>query len=189
MEVDYAPNAEGFLRALLPKLDCDFLLGSVHMIGTEDMTIWHYDKFQDSAMWQKYCNLLKQASSSGFYDALAHPDAVLRAGMPCEIIRPFFFDAVSTLAENGTGYEINCAGLTKLSYDPATKKEVVKATFPDLEIASFAHSRMVPLTIGSDAHEPGKLAENIQTVLNGLRVRGIDCLSYFENRSQKIIRI
>ncbi|MFH1506521.1 MAG: histidinol-phosphatase [archaeon] len=186
LEVDYHPSAESYLTSLLPLLECDFRLGSVHFFdsGSSRFSVWDYNALQRPEVIDSYFASLDRAVASGFFDVIAHPDIILRSGVRPSQINGFFLNLVASMKQFCCAYEINCSGLTKSSYDLVSRKKVYGApSYPNIEIAALAHSEGVPLVIGSDAHSPDYLGANVLFFIQELKKRGITDVTYFEKRT------
>ena len=184
LEIDYSQDSKDFLVDMLQKFKCDFLLGSVHFIDTPQgkISLWDYEQLQSEDAQKRYFEELQSAASCGLFNAIAHPDLILRAGIPEEKIVMNLKEFVRVLKVNNVAYEINCSGLSKCSYDPNKKKMVQRSTYPSINTICFADELGVPLVIGSDAHSPDKVGKNISMMIDVLKRKNIRRLSYFQNK-------
>jgi histidinol-phosphatase (PHP family) len=187
LEMDYIPSEKDYLRKIIPNFNCDFVLGSIHFIekGKDRISIWDYPALQDETVWKQYFKQMNELISSGVYTGVAHPDMILRSGLPNAPLAQYFINAIQECKFNNMTYEINCAGITKSSYDPSNKIKITgKRTYPDINLAQIAYQQGVCLTIGSDAHEPEKLAENVGSVIQMLLERDIARLYFVESKTK-----
>ena len=84
LEVDYVPGREDETRELLAPYPWDYLLGSLHYIGSlgVDDEPRLVDAMGVEEAWRLYFETLAAAARSGLFDALSHPDLV-DAGLTC----------------------------------------------------------------------------------------------------------
>ncbi len=149
VEADYLPGTEDAYRAGLDRRELDYVLGSVHEVGT-----WHIYKprtFADlpdpDAFHLGYWRSLRGAAESGLFDVLSHLDAIkamvppARGDMEGEIRQ-----TLDCIADSGVAVEINGSGLSKAG-----------ELFPSPAILEGLVRRDVPITLGSDAHEAGQI--------------------------------
>ncbi len=192
LEADYFPGCEGHVRDVLEKFRPDFVVGSVHFLKHKKgiVDLWNYEEWASSEIRSQYFRQLNDAVNSDLFDAVAHPDALLRAGVPANEIEDDLMSVVDVCQRNGLSYELNCSGISKNSYDPPTGRMVEgKRTYPLLNMIRHLRSRVVPVVIGSDAHKPSDVGRNIDYVLSALCREGVHKVSYFENRERKTLRI
>lgn len=180
LEVDWHPDHETYLNNLLGTLEYDFALGSVHYFqtGSNLASIWDYESFGDSTLLSSYVDAVRGACMSGLFDAIAHPDAPLRAGIPVDELR----NALRPILHLMPAYEANSAGFTKTRYHQSLHRMVPGPSFPDLRLAAEA-SRLVPIVVGSDAHQPELLGQGIRQLLAALAAEGVRDVFYYHDSS------
>ena len=149
IEADYIPGYEKKTKAILDDYPYDFVIGSVHFIKN-----WGFDNPEERDRWDEqdvnkvyrdYYELLRQCAQTGMYDIMAHVDLVKKFGHRAT---EDFTDEVKKTAqvfkECGVAIEINTAGLRK----------PIKEMYPSLwNLKIYAQAR-IPLTFGSDSHDP-----------------------------------
>ncbi|MBE3582777.1 MAG: histidinol-phosphatase [Limnochordaceae bacterium] len=152
LEVDFFPGQEGALRTLLSLYPWDYLLGSVHFLGTWGFDIdphlgWPQTPDAIDQVWKTYWQIWSQAAASGLFSSLAHPDLPKKFGArwspaAAEACRTLIQQALQQAAASGTAIEINSAGLRK----------PVGELYPSVAILQEACQLGVGITLGSDAH-------------------------------------
>ena len=163
VEADYLSGTEEAYAAALARPELDYVLGSVHEVGS-----WHIYKpatFADlddpDAFHLGYWQALREAATSGLFDVISHLDAI-KAMVPAphadmqEEIRA----TLDCIADAGVAVEINGSGLSKAG-----------ELFPSPELVEGLVRRDVPITIGSDAHRPGQVGRGFReaaALLTGL---------------------
>ena len=182
LEVDFVPSQASEIRRMLQSLEYDFALGSVHFVETPQgrVNVWNPQQILPHA--KEYVAAVAAASESGLFEGVAHPDLILRAGLSKTTLRELFRPVLPVLR----AYEVNCSGFTKDRYDPASGIKIPGPSYPDIELAVEAMEQGALLMIGSDAHEPKLVGENIPRAYELLLQHGVRAITYFENRKPRV---
>lgn len=185
LELDYMPGTDNFNRELLARYPMDFVIGSIHYVevpGEPMVKVWELPRLTGEAFLDCYFANLVALLDSGLFDAIGHADILLR-GVPEDILMRRFEPLLELLARSGIAFELNASGLRKSSLDPVTGVEVQGLwSYPSRELLGQMIARDVPLTIGSDAHEPSDAGAGIAELLTALRPVGLRRISYYEQR-------
>lgn len=184
IEADYAPGQNQKLASLLSGYPFDYVTGSIHFIDgwsfDHPREIGEYSRRDLKEVYERYFSLLGEASQSGLFDVMAHPDLIKKFGFVPECdLRPLYEETARAFKRADVCAEINTAGLRY----PA--KEIYPAR-PLLE-AFYAHG--VPVTLGSDAHKPSQVGEAIEKALALAVEVGYKELAVFEGRARKMVKI
>ena len=179
LEVDYVGDRQARLSEILEPYPWDYLLGSVHWLGTEAVDqdpgvgVWAEGSVDD--VWRRYFDAISELARSGAIDVLAHldlakifdrrPSAERRTELHREVAR--------AIAAAGVSVEISTAGLRK----------PVGELYPDPELLSECVRRGVGLTLASDAHEPQLVGEDFDLALALAREVGCETVTVFEGRA------
>jgi histidinol-phosphatase (PHP family) len=153
VETDYYPGGVEWLGPWLKRQDFDIVLGSVHYLD-----FWAFDNPAQRSLWEtvdvagawkKYFSLIAGMARSGLYDVASHLDLPKKFGYrPRERqVREMVLPVLDVIAASGMAIEINTSGL----HVP------VKEMYPAPEILAWAAERDIPLTFGSDAHDPARV--------------------------------
>jgi histidinol-phosphatase (PHP family) len=150
LEVDYLPGHEEWIRDLSGRHPWDYLIGSVHYIsGGWDIDspfkreLW--TRCDVDVVWAEYCDRLRQAAASGLFEVLGHADLPKKFRfLPQRDLTELFAPVFDAAAATNTAIELNTAGLRK---DCAE-------IYPSPGLLKLAFSKGVPITFGSDAHQP-----------------------------------
>lgn len=184
LELDYMPGAYDYLVRMLDSLDLDFVIGSIHYIPVRcgHVKVWDLPRLNDPEVLASYFKVLEELLASELFDAVGHPDALLRTisdSVFCERLTPL----VPLFVRHQIAYELNASGLRKTTFDLASSQETHGVwSYPSRFVLSQLVAEGVPFTIGSDAHVPGDVGAGIQELLGALAPVGISRISYFENR-------
>lgn len=173
LEADYFEGYEPWLEQQLQSAEFHYVLGSVHPQLTEfRRRYWHDDATE---VQRTYFNLLADAAETGLFDSLAHPDLVKNV-TSADWDPPRIMDAIcgalDRIAATGIAMELNTSGVNKLIAE--------MNPFPQMLVEMNA--RGIPVVIGSDAHEPGRVADGWETAIDLLAASGYTDVSYFLNR-------
>jgi histidinol-phosphatase (PHP family) len=180
LECDYLPGTEEFVAALLKRADYDYILGSVHPHIQE----YRLKYFQEDwpAFHRIYFQHLAESAETGLFDCLAHPDIIKNLGSEfwnLPALMPEIELALDRIAKTGVAMELNTSGLNK------TVREMNPA--PDI-LRAIAH-RGIPVVIGADAHEPGRVGDRFPQALELLLASGFEKVSLFRSRQRREIPI
>jgi histidinol-phosphatase (PHP family) len=164
LEVDYVGQQQARLAEILAPYPWDYLLGSVHWIDDEAVDsrpgIW--DSRSVDEVWRLYFSAL--AELAPFVDVLAHPDLPKMFGW-----RPA--DPSSYYPKlDGVALEISTAGL----------RRPVGELYPDRALLAGR-----PITLASDAHEPGLVGEDFDRALAFAYEAGCETVTVFDGRKSR----
>jgi histidinol-phosphatase (PHP family) len=180
LEADYFEGSEAYLENQLSSADFHFVLGSVHPQIAEFRT--KYWQPNEVEVQRTYFKLLAQSAETGLFDSLAHPDLIknvtTKVWQPAAIMDDIRF-ALDRIAKTGVAMELNTSGVNKTVAEmnpfPAMLREM--------------HAREIPVTLGADAHEPGRVADGYETALKLLAECGYSEICFFLNRKPHAVRI
>ncbi len=181
IEVDYLPGTAAAAKEVLKKYPFDYVIGSVHFIGSWDCTHPLYRKeFERRSLGEVYLSyfeLIWEACRSGVFDIIAHADAVKKFGhrIPLEQMEPLYRETARVMQETGVCLEINAAGLDTEAGEIYPSRELVKACLQN----------GVEVTLGSDAHEPGQVARHFSQIKLMLQEEGADRVAVFRGRRKE----
>ncbi|MDN5346790.1 MAG: histidinol-phosphatase family [Clostridia bacterium] len=155
----------------------DYLIGSVHEIdgwsydepGEEDgFAAWDIDE-----LYRRYFQLVAEVAASGYFQIVGHLDLIKLYGHRSR--RPVVElaeGALRAIARAGMAVEINAAGLFR----------PVKELYPAPELLSRCFALNIPVTFGSDAHEPDQVGRGRAEALELLRRVGYTRLVGFKQQ-------
>src|SRR5690625_4618314 len=117
LEVDYIPGQEEAIREILAPYPWDYILGSVHYIGTWGIDITATSGWPErdvDAAYREYFALLQKAAKSGLFDTLAHLDLIKKFGhRPAAPLNDLYAESVAIVSEAGCAVEVSTAGLRR----------------------------------------------------------------------------
>lgn len=179
IEADFIPGYEDKTKAILEDYPYDYVIGSVHFIkdwGFDDPDQRQKWNAQDvNQVYRDYFQLLRQCAQSGMYDIMAHVDLVKKFGhRPTENILDEVRQTAKVFKDTGVAVEINTSGLRK----PA--KEMYPAFSHLKEYAAAG----VPLTFGSDSHDPTHVGKDFAEAVDLAKSAGYS--EYITFKARKI---
>lgn len=168
--------------------DFDFIIGSSHLCNGKDP---YYPSFfqgrsEQEAYLEYFESILENIKKFSNFDVYGHLDYVVRYG-PCmdknysyEKYRDIFDEILTQLIEKGKGIELNTGGLNKGMHDLHPCIGILKR-YKELggEI----------ITIGSDSHDIGHIADNFHRAYAALQECGFRYYTIFEKRTAEFKKL
>lgn len=184
LEADYFPGTEEFVKETLRRYEFDYVIGSVHFLGT-----WGFDnpryaeEFRRRDLWEVYTEYyaqVEQLAQSRLFDILGHADVVKKFGyVPERDTTLLMKRAVEALKDNDLCFEINTSGLRK----------PCKEIYPARAFVEVAAKAGVPVTLGSDSHEPGTVGADYDRALRLLKECGYKRIARFTRRKRELVAL
>lgn len=178
LEIDYIEGAEDLLQPFLDAFTLDFCIGSIHCIprfGWKHLSDYHAAA-NSIEIYSEYFRLAQAALRSGLFHSLAHPDFIwryIRWPEQYEQIVSDLSDTVQTAAEVNRGIEINANGFI------FSRSGHFKDFDPFDTLLNLIKRFNVPVTIGSDAHDPSMVAKVYPQLIGLLLEKKIDSFRTF----------
>ena len=186
LEADYIEGYEEQIRDILERYPFDYVIGSVHFLGE-----WDISDYRQTHNWEgrdvldvyrQYYEAVQKAAATGLYDITGHLDVIKRFGQvpPVEQEAERFAledAALRAVKQADMVMELNSSGLAK----------VCAEIFPSRRIVEQAIALGIPLTLGSDAHDPLKLSDGLDQARAQLQELGVQQLAVFENRQRSFV--
>lgn len=168
MEADYIDLREYELFPFLEANEFDYLLGSVHY--TRGVNVFKRDRWQTENAEDTYTDYYRQvvlAARTGLFDILSHLTVVEAYGPPITptLAERLYNETADAVAEAGCVVEINTSGYRKMEGDEP---------FPNRAMLRCLIARKVPLTFGSDSHQPAQVGWERDRVCGLLLELGVD---------------
>lgn len=184
IEADYLPGFEEETAMLLDYYPFDYVIGSVHFIGS-----WGFDDPREKAgysgkepleVYKEYFHTLQKAARTGLFDIMAHPDLIKKYDYrPSADVSDLYEETARAFSEAGAAIEINTAGLRK----------PVSEIYPHREFLETCRAFGVDLVFGSDAHAPEDVGRDFDLAVSLARDAGYDTTLTFTNRERRPVRI
>ncbi len=175
LEADFFPGMETYLEQQIASAPFHYVLGSVHpQLKEYKAAFWNGDA--EAFQRQYFCHLA-DAAKTGLFDCLSHPDLVKNVTaehwQPTRILSEIEA-ALDRIAETGIAMELNTSGLNKR----------IEEMNPFPAMLERMRERNIPVVLGADAHEPGRVGDHYVEALELLDYCGFQTVSVFENRQR-----
>lgn len=180
IESDYIDGWGNFFRDHWRQFPMDYVIGSIHWLGEWgifDRNGGPAGRTPDEA-YAEYLHLTQALARSGAYDIVGHLDAIKTEGyMPDRTITPLLDETVRVLAETGMTVELNTSGWRKPCAEP----------YPRAELLERCHHWGVPVTLGSDSHDPRDVGHKAEEAVSLLKEIGFREIATFDQRHRSMV--
>jgi histidinol-phosphatase (PHP family) len=161
LECDWLPDCQAWIEHLRTLYPWDYLIGSVHYLGTWDFDnpkwLGRWAETDVDEAWAAYWKEYAAMAESQLFQVLAHPDLVKKfCHRPAGDLARFYEPAIEAIAVSGCAIELNTAGLHK----PCAE------AYPTSEFLELARAAGIPLVISSDAHAPTEVGRDFTSAIN-----------------------
>ncbi len=177
MEMDYVPGRLEEPGRFLREYDFDYVIGSVHYIGSwgfdQDSQINGFKTKSVRKIYESYFNLVKEMIQTGLFDMVGHLDLVKKFGyFPSEGWDDIQEDIARILSESGMVVELNTSGMDKPAHE----------FFPGPSFLKQLKKFKVPVTLSSDSHNPLEVGRYFDKAVALLKETGYREITAFEKR-------
>jgi histidinol-phosphatase (PHP family) len=179
IEIDFVPGKEEDMDRFATALPYDYVIGSVHRVGGEEVD--HpdhkeiYDKWDTYDLYEAYYENVRKAALSGRFDVLGHPDLIkIFRRFPDKDITNLLEETADAVAESGIVVDVNAAGLRK----------PIGEIYPSRSLLEMFHRRGVPIILSSDAHAPEEVAAGYDKSLELVHEVGYREVVTFKDRER-----
>jgi histidinol-phosphatase (PHP family) len=178
LEVDFSPETADQAEDIIRPFDFDVIGGSVHFIGSMNIVSTKSAKNTENIPIDEICGqyleLLDQMVSRNFADIVCHLDLFKKFGRrPSPAVNEKFDALLSKISYKPIAVELNTSGMDH----PA------KEFYPGAALVKACYDRHIPMTLGSDAHEPGQVGRHFKAAIALLRDTGFRNVSAFTRRT------
>ncbi|RED55337.1 histidinol-phosphatase (PHP family) [Cohnella lupini] len=179
LEGDFIEGYEEKIEAIVNGYPWDYVIGSVHFLGTWDVTdfrqVHQWEGRSVIGAYEQYFDAIQKAAATGLYDYIGHVDAIKRFGFrPEEDATPLENAALQAIKQHDVAFELNAAGI----HAPC------KEMYPSLRMLERAKAYDIPVTFGSDAHHPDKVGQKGTDARTMLKNAGYAQIATFERRKR-----
>ena len=178
-EVDFL---EGYIDKRVLKADVDYLIGSVHFINKWGFDnpefIGEYKNKDIDKIWQEYFEAIEALAKSGLFQIVGHIDLIKVFNfLPKKEVKLIAKDAIKAIKKSGMSVEINAAGFRK----------PVGEAYPSKDIMELLSEYDIPITFGSDAHEPELVGFKKEEIHRYAKSFGYDKCSIYIKKEHKMV--
>jgi len=188
LEIDYKIGKEEDIREFIIDLErahaFDFFTGSVHWLGEWgfDLDAQEYEKEirlrGAEKAFRQYFEIIEAMIKSQLFEVLGHIDLIKIFGAKSEK-KGYIKEIAALLAKYDQAIEINTNG----------KNKIINELYPEKEFVAECCRKNVDITLGSDAHDPGRTGEYFNEAVSMLREVGYKRIAYFKKRERKYLEI
>lgn len=175
LEVDFIPEKNEALLSLLQGYHWDFLIGSVHEVdGLPFEQVDMRDRETGEKIWLRYCQLLCNAVTCGAFDVIGHP---LRMRVKNPHLPATLDKELESIAVEAARYDV---ALELNGFDVLTYPQLVR------RFVAICAVHRTPISIGSDAHTPPKVAQAHRQTEVILHEAGIETVRIWKQRKAEV---
>ncbi len=183
IEADFIEDKIDFIKNFVSEGGFDYVIGSVHFIGdwniASNKEVWKWEGKDVIKVYESYYRVMRELVKSGIFDIVGHFDMIKKFGHRAdknfqELIR----EILHLIKESGMCIEINTSGL----------RHKVKEIYPSVEILEIVKEYKIPLTLGSDAHNPEDVGRDFEIARELVEKYSDGKVSIFEKRGRKEVR-
>lgn len=148
LEVDYFPETESELEALINSHPFDYIIGSIHFVNgfpiDDAVEPWEeLSQPERNEAIKTYWIRIRQMAESGLFDIAGHLDLTKKFGFfSTDDLTGEINAALDAIANSNMSFEVNTSGL----YKPC------KEIYPSESIVMECFKRGIPVVVTSDAH-------------------------------------
>jgi histidinol-phosphatase (PHP family) len=185
LESDFIPGYESKTKSIIDSYPYDYIIGAVHFIDDwafDDPASREYWKIHDvNEVYLKYYALLRQSAQTGLFQIIAHCDLPKKFGArPTIDLTDEIKATAKVFKETGVAVEINTAGLRK----------PIGEMYPAPDCLKIYREAGVPLTFGSDAHDPKDVGKDFDKAVDLAKSVGYnEYLVFKQKKIEKKIKI
>jgi|SRR5690625_231898 len=179
MESDFFSDYIEVYSKYYEKFPFDYIIGSIHYVNGLNI----FDKQRWIGMTKKqiletkenYYNLIGQSAKCGLFQIMGHIDA-MKGNYPefskfkTEVVE----NTLKLIADYEIAIEVNTSGNTK----------ECGGWYPAVDVLERAFYYGVDVTFGSDAHNPNRVGEELNLVINRLKEIGFTKWCYFKQKNK-----
>ena len=182
IEMDYVPERLDRLRDYLDKYPWDYLVGSIHHLGSWGIDnpdeVDEYERRNIDNLYEEYFARVGELAQSGFFDVVGHVDVIKKFGhRPAGDLRPLYHHMALLFKRADIVVELNTSG---------RDKQVGEFYPAPLFMAALAAAK-VPFTLGSDAHSPNEVGRHFGEARAMLLDLGVREIVAFEKRRRHFV--
>lgn len=184
VEADFFPELVEDYRPKFDLYPFDYIIGSVHHV--DGVSIFRRGRWDGLSTQEKirtketYYSLIEQSARSGMYQILGHIDAMKGYYPAFSSIQTAVVEhTMKMIGEHDIAIEINTSGKTK----------DVGGWYPADDILERALHYGVKVTFGSDAHDPHRVGDDLESVRVLLKEIGFKDWVYFKEKKRMTVSL
>ena len=188
VEISLRPDVADIAQKMVDDYDFDFVIGSAHDVRGIDFgwPQFHRGRTRREAYYAYFENMLDVVTTCDAYDVIGHFDYVVRYGNYADKTLHYadyheiIDEILKTIISKGKGIEINTAGI------PYGLGRV----HPHIDILQrYLQLGGEIITVGSDAHTPGSIAQHFDNAYKLLKQAGAKYITRFDRRRPVFVKL
>ncbi|MFC1692804.1 histidinol-phosphatase HisJ family protein [Candidatus Latescibacterota bacterium] len=178
-EMDIVHDRIGEIKNIIDEYEFDYIIGSIHYLDG-----WPFDQEQYKEAFEKgdlddiylhFFDAVISAVETGLYDIVGHVDNIKRMGFrPPDDLTYQYNRVASVIKSMNCVVELNTSG-----FDSACCEQ-----YPSTEFLKILYRHGIPVTAGSDSHDPKQVGKYYERALSVLREAGYQHIVYFKGRER-----
>lgn len=177
LEIDFNPEYTDLYRDIVRTYAFDVIGSSVHFPEGVDIvryrSDWNRNHANTDETYRIYLDAVQKMLACDYFDVICHLDLIKKFGhKPSRSFQPELSCLLSVIKKKNLAVEVNTSGINH----PA------KEMYPSPQILEECFQRGIPLTLGSDAHQPENVGRYFSDALSALRSIGFRDLMTFTGR-------
>ncbi|MFC1511970.1 histidinol-phosphatase HisJ family protein [Candidatus Latescibacterota bacterium] len=178
-EMDMDLSRVDEISDIINRYPFDYVIGSVHYLEgwpfDQEQYADRFDGTDLSELYGIFFEKLADAARTGLYDIAGHIDNLKRMGCHLPDTQGGIVEDVARVfAEMNVAVEVNTSG-----YD-----HPVAEAYPSLWIIKVLNRYDIPVTVGSDAHQPEQVGRHFDRAAGVLGQAGYHQIAYFRGRQR-----
>jgi histidinol-phosphatase (PHP family) len=184
IECDFLDWAAEWNSKFIAENEFDFVIGSVHFVGPrgEEKPLFgcEYEVTEIEALYEGYFLEIAKSARAGLFDIIAHCDIVKKFGpFSSKRVSELMWEALSQIKKSDLCIEINTSGLRKPEHE----------TYPGDKVLALARDLKIPLTLGSDAHNPDQVGMDFGRAIDLIKKYGNGRIAVYERRERSEAKV
>ncbi len=184
IEAEFIEDKIEFIKDFIARGDFDYVIGSIHFLNDWNIAShkeeWKWNGKDVNEVYEIYFRSVKKLVESGLFDIVGHFDLVKKFGHRAnKNFDELISEILKLIKVNGLCVEINTSGL----------RQKVNEIYPSEKILKMIYDYKIPLTLGSDAHNPEDVGRDFEIARALIEKYGDGKISIFEKRRRSEIKI
>lgn len=187
LEIDFIEGAEELLMPFVNYFPFDCLLGSVHCLpryGWKHLA--DYKEYNETEIFTEYFRYVRALIASRQFHTCAHIDFIWRYMRwpqqgACALLEREIAATVAAAKSVDICIEINANGFLW------SHNRTLEGTDPYVMLLSELRNQQVPITIGSDAHDPSLVGKAFDDIIPVLHSWGISSCALFSGGKRSLV--
>ena len=178
-EMDIVGDRIGEIEDIIHKYPFDYVIGSIHYLDGWPFDQEEYiDTFENGdvdEIYGRFFDAIAGSIETGLYDIVGHIDNIKCMGYRATGDLTQHYERIASLLKShDLAVEVNTSGIDKRC----------KEQYPSKEFLRILCQHDIPVTTGSDSHNPGSVGRYFNRAVSLLEEVGYNHVTYFSNRER-----